>query len=75
MDFVTLVRDVKSTASAGISFHTFITRSLKKSDLTRERVDFFVQLVSMLAFSALTLLVGRQERHLACKKLSGGMLA
>jgi len=28
-----------------------------------------------LAFSALTLLVGRQEGHPACKKLSGGMLA
>jgi len=27
------------------------------------------------AFSALTLLVGRQEGHLACKKLTGGMLA
>jgi len=26
-------------------------------------------------YSALTLLVGRQEGHLACKKLSGGMLA
>ena len=25
--------------------------------------------------SALTLLVGRQEGHLACKKLSGGVLA
>jgi len=25
------------------------------------------------AFSALTLLVGRQEGHPACKKLSGGM--
>jgi len=32
--------------------------------------------VSWLAFSALTpLLVGRQEGHPACKKLSGGMLA
>jgi len=28
-----------------------------------------------IAFSALTLLVGRQEGHPACKKLSGGMLA
>ena len=28
-----------------------------------------------LAFSALTLLVGQQEGHLACKKLSGGVLA
>jgi len=26
-------------------------------------------------FTALMLLVGRQEGHLACKKLSGGMLA
>jgi len=29
----------------------------------------------LVAFSALTLLVGRQEGHLACKKLSGGMLS
>jgi len=29
----------------------------------------------VLAFSALTLLVGRQEGHLACKKLSSGVLA
>jgi len=28
-----------------------------------------------LAFSALTLLVGRQEGHPVCKKLSGGVLA
>jgi len=28
-----------------------------------------------VAFSALTLLVGQQEGHPACKKLSGGMLA
>jgi len=27
------------------------------------------------AFSALVLLVGRQEGHPACKKLSGGILA
>ena len=29
----------------------------------------------LLAFSALTLLVGRQEGHPACKKLSGGVLS
>jgi len=29
---------------------------------------------SVFAFSALTLLVGRQEEHPACKKLSGGVL-
>ena len=28
----------------------------------------------VFAFSALTLLVGRQEGHLACKKQSGGVL-
>jgi len=31
--------------------------------------------IYLLAFSALTLLVGRQEGHQACKKLSGGVLA
>jgi len=33
---------------------------------------FQVGAFSAGAFSALTLLVGRQEGHLACKKLSGG---
>jgi len=31
--------------------------------------------LELFAFSALTLLVGRQEGHLACKKMSGGVLA
>ena len=31
-------------------------------------------MVVTVAFSALTLLVGRQEGHPACKKLSGGVL-
>jgi len=31
-------------------------------------------LAHFIAFSALTLLVGRQEGHPACKKLSGGVL-
>jgi len=34
-----------------------------------------VSVLLCVAFSALTLLVGRQEGHPACKKLSGGMLA
>ena len=29
----------------------------------------------LVAFSALTLLVGQQEGHPACRKLSGGVLA
>jgi len=36
---------------------------------------FIVRLKAFFAFSALTLLVGRQEGHPACKKLSGGVLA
>jgi len=36
----------------------------------------FCRLVfSAFAYSALTLLVGRQDGHPACKKLSGGVLA
>jgi len=31
--------------------------------------------IAVLAFSALTLLVGRQEEHLACKILSDEVLA
>ena len=34
-----------------------------------------IMLKKWVAFSALTLLVGRQEGHPACKKLSGGVLA
>jgi len=30
---------------------------------------------AFIALRALTLLVGRQEKHPACKKLSGGVLA
>ena len=34
-----------------------------------------IDLYDLYAFSALTLLVGRQEGHPACKKLSGGVPA
>jgi len=36
---------------------------------------YVVLLLLLLPFSALTLLVGQQEGHPACKKLSGGVLA
>jgi len=40
------------------------------------RFNFFVLVVFILqCFSALTLLVGQQEGHPACKKLNGGVLA
>jgi len=61
-------------------------RELKLSvdDQLRIRDDHVAQLQSRVniwsllwhsAFSALTLLVGRQEEHLACKKLSDEVLA
>ena len=41
-----------------------------------EAADIYSTLYNdMFAFSALTLLVGRQEGHPACKKLSGEVLA
>jgi len=39
-----------------------------------ETISIILLQVSLFAFSALTLLVGRQEGHPACRKLSGGML-
>ena len=41
----------------------------------KTNLDFTEGRDSEYAFSALTLLVGRQEGHPACKKLSGGVLA
>jgi len=38
-------------------------------------IQFLFRYSKYMAFSALTLLVGQQEGHLACKKLSGGVLA
>ena len=38
-------------------------------------VAFDLSVIVYVAFSALTLLIGRQEGHPACKKLNGGVLA
>ena len=38
-------------------------------------LKIFVVVCVLFAFSALMLLVGRQEGHPACKKLSGGVLS
>ena len=44
--------------------------------LNRHLMPYTIWFVGQeIAFSALTLLVGRQEGHPACKKLSGGVLA
>jgi len=43
--------------------------------ITFTKEDVVFACLSLSAFSALTLLIGRQEGHPACKKLSGGVLA
>ena len=48
-------------------------RHQQSSRFTQQACGFLV--LDSHAFSALTLLVGRQEGHMACKKLSGGVLA
>jgi len=47
-----------------------------QQDWIHQQLVKYYHIVSTLsAFSALTLLVGRQEGHPACKKQSGGVLA
>jgi len=60
-----------------ISVSCFVTLKLQFIvDSIEAAIDcFFCQYVCSSAFSALTLLVGWQEGHPACKKLSGGVLA
>jgi len=50
-------------------------KNAKKKYYFNTYFDISLYADEILAFSALTLLVGRQEGHPACKKLSGGVLA
>jgi len=52
---------------------TKTVKALKAGQQIYRYTDKIIAILS--AFSALTLLVGRQEGHPACKKLSGGVLA
>ena len=49
------------------------SRSLAMSPFDRAHTTSYLTFIETI--SALTLLVGRQEGHPACKKLSGGVLA
>jgi len=49
------------------------TEGTQRSRLVKQNTEDFVPGIwKTIAFSALMLLVGRQEGHPACKKLSGG---
>jgi len=54
---------------------TTVTVLYTGSQTCTELTGFIQNTVLAAAFSALTLLVGRQEGHPACKKLSAGVLA
>jgi len=54
---------------------TTVTVPYTGSQTCTELTGFIQNTVLAAAFSALTLLVGRQEGHPACKKLSAGVLA
>ena len=53
----------------------YSSRREKHNCLLEFNSGFAHTAVKHMAFSALTLLVGRQEGHPACKKLSGRVLA
>jgi len=77
----TSLREIIGQASVNLSQvlqkHRFKSMYFSLHELTYVGVRFVIRpsvYVSIIAFSALTLLVGWQEGHPACKKLSGGML-
>ena len=64
-----LLCDVLLDVASRDIFVTKQKRELYSADI------YLINVVVFCAFSALTLLVGRQEGHPACKKQSGGVLA
>jgi len=52
-----------------------VTEPFDEKCVTMFLTSLFFMPSVLFAFSALTLLVGWQQDHLACKKLSGGVLA
>jgi len=61
------------TIAGGIGSHAYVD----SDEVSYPDFIYYLILTNFYfsAFSALTLLVGRQEGHPACKKLIGGMLA
>jgi len=52
-----------------------VSGSLQQINLTIHQLSLYYKNLISYRISALTLLVGRQEGHPACKKPSGGVLA
>jgi len=63
------------TASWSPTWHCNVTPGDVTWCSLNANVRYIVRCFLLLVFSALTLMIGRQEGHPVCKKLSGGMLA
>ena len=76
-----LVQNLKSTTKHNITYSRIYNNAVQltidqtESDNHRTQISNSFSFFRQTAFSALTLLVGRQEGHPACKKPSGGVLA
>ena len=58
-----------------INFMKYVTNTHVQAAMGMFIVNDIIVVIAAAAFSALMLLVGRQEGHPACKKQSGGVLA
>jgi len=72
MKKITLCNIKKYKNQAGMKLMNLTFLLLHKTVII---IIIFMVMLFIAAFSALTLLVGRQEGHPACKKLSGGVLS
>jgi len=58
-----------------ISLKTLCWQASDHTDIfVNQRIEFYLNITRYCALSVLTLLVGRQEEHPACKRQSGGVL-
>jgi len=75
-DFVTIIRSFHEGMRASVIENGEVSPDFEVTNGTKQGcslapllfVIFFLMMLSVFAFSALTLLVGRQEGHLVCKK-------
>ena len=69
-------KDISITPHAEYSLQKFLFFPFVLMNFQQAQLNFIFRVcMSVVAFSALMLLVGQQEGHPACKKLSGGVLA
>jgi len=69
-----LLATLKNCCTSSEESHDFVINSVKCTTV-KWHFHALSQCSFTTAFSALTLFVGQQEGHPACKKVSGGVLA